>query len=173
MKQTVKRIFQNRRRRILATVGLALALGITGAQGIPAAFASASSGYQFSETLSEHSGQVNFCGEATIVDTAQNRSWDLSNTYNNPCSLTSNLWNAPSGYLGVDAEGLTDGGMCGFTGYAYNSTETYNFGVGANECGNQGCQGYYTIAYQGNYQYSDGQYWGGFDQTSPEQNYYC
>jgi hypothetical protein len=88
------------------------------------------SGYLLQEQIQEYSGEVNFCGEAALLATANFRSWALSNTYNNPCSLTSNTWSSPAGYLGVNAYGEFNGSYCGQTGWAYNASSTYNFGVG-------------------------------------------
>ncbi len=137
------------------------------------ATASANSGYIYQGTLTEHSGNVNFCGEASIVDVGQNKSWALANTYNNPCSLTSDTWGAPAGYMGVDAYGFFNGGLCGDTGYAYNSSTEYNFGVGGDECGDLGCGTYATDAAQQWWSYYDDAYELGGGETSPNQSYYC
>ena len=44
------------------------------------------SGYLLQEQIQEYSGEVNFCGEAALLATANFRSLALSNTYNNPCT---------------------------------------------------------------------------------------
>ena len=90
----------------------------------------------------------NFCGEASIIPTDDNKSWALSNDANDPCSTSSNTWNAPTGFLGVNAYGYFQGALCGDTGNYFNAAATYNFGVGEVICGDQGCGNYFTHATQ-------------------------
>jgi hypothetical protein len=132
----------------------------------------ADSGYQFIQQVDEHSGQVKWCGEASIVATAQNRSWVLTNKSPTQCVLGSNEWVAPAGYQGAEAYGFFNGNLCGATGYFYNSTPTATFGVGQNVCGDKGCGVYSTVAAQALWGYYYGGYYGG-GQQSPNQNYYC
>lgn len=128
------------------------------------------SGYLLQEQIQEYSGEVNFCGEAALLATANFRSLALSNTYNNPCSLTSNTWSSPAGYLGVNAYGEFNGSYCGQTGWAYNASSTYNFGVGEVMCSGKGCGVFTTAAGQAFWNYYADEYYGGYE-TSPSQNY--
>lgn len=148
----------------IAVVGLGLGLALP-------AWA-ASSGYVLQQTTYEYAGNVNFCGESSIVATADNRSYALSDDAGAPCSTSSNTWTAPSGFLGVNAQAYYDGAFCGETGDYFNENATYNFGVGEAICGDEGCGEYFTHATQGFWSVSQNTYLSG-KEDSPQVSYYC
>jgi hypothetical protein len=137
------------------------------------ASATATSGYIYKLTTGPYGGSyVDNCLKADIVDVADNRAWIRSAFSPNHCGAP--VYWMPSGYLGIRAWGYRDGFVCTSTGFYYNSSSQYEFGVGAVLCGNPaGSQVFHTSA--------DAQVWtliGGSWQytfvgsvSSPNQNY--
>jgi|ERR1039458_5550423 hypothetical protein len=167
-------LHHGRKCRRAASVLIPLLIACAVTFGVPTtALATASAGYYLEHVVDEHSGYVDECGQTVIHDIADNRSWELTNTDPNGCDLHSNTWGAPIGYMGVNADGYFKGSYCGSTGYYYNQTSTYNFGVGGVECSGDGCGTYYTIASGTLYQYYAGSYGADWSEKSPNQTYYC
>lgn len=134
-----------------------------------AAWADSSSGWVNEDpyTVQEHSGQVNWCSEAVITSSAQNRSYEYTVTYNNTCGGSS-TWGAPSGYMDVEAEAFNQGGQCSYVaGPSTNSSTTYTFGVGGDDCSGAPCALENTITYNYLWQYSSDSYVGGDNKVSP------
>jgi hypothetical protein len=155
--------------RALVAAGVVLSALILGL-AVPAL--AASSGYVLQQTAYEYAGDVNFCGEATVATTADNLSWALSNDSGDPCSTGSDTWNAPAGFLGANAYGYFGGALCGYTGNYFNDSSAYNFGVGQEICGDEGCGSYFTHATQAFWSVPEQAYLTG-KEDSPKVSYYC
>jgi hypothetical protein len=99
-----------------------------------AAFATATSGEVYDHSVDLGSSTwVDACGEAIIADTIDNQAYIYAyDSSASRCSGTAHY--VASGILGVDAEGFVDGTFCGATGYYYNNTSAYGWGVGAQLC---------------------------------------
>ncbi len=139
-----------------------------------AAFATADSGYIYELTTGPYgSTYVDNCVNAEIADVANNNAYVESDTNPNQCN-TAYAYTMPAGYLGANADGYINGTYCGSTGFYYNSSPTYLFGVGAQLCSNpSGSQTFYTVATAEIWDYYSGawQYAMTNSVTSPSQNY--
>jgi hypothetical protein len=103
------------------------------------ALATASSGRIYKGT----NGGVATCTEAVIRDVADNAGYTTTWDYTS-CTTAHAL---SAGWLGAYASGYRDGAYCANTGWAYSSTLTHSFGVGAHLCSNPaGSQAFNTIA---------------------------
>jgi hypothetical protein len=147
---------------------VATAVSLLVSAAVPAS-ATASSGYVYGITTGPYGGvYVDTCVRADIVDVAGNNAY-VHSAYNaNRCG--SPVYFMPSGYLGAVAYGYRSGSYCGNTGWYYNGSATYEFGVGTALCSNPaGSQSFRTVAY--------GTVWTGsgysslISTTSPNQNY--
>jgi len=112
------------------------------------------------------------CQNAYVSNTGWNDAYSYSYVsagQGNSC--TGSNANMQGGWIGVYAEGYLYGSFCGATGWYYNSSATYYFGVGARECGNQRGVGY-TIAYAEwwDYLYGSWMYGPVVSVRSPSQN---
>lgn len=139
-----------------------------------AAFATAQSGFVYELTTGPYeSTYADNCVNSEIADIANNNAYVESTTNPNQCN-TAYAYTMSSGYLGANADGYINGTYCGSTGYYYNSTATYLFGVGAQLCSNpSGSQTFYTVATGEIWDYYSGawQYAMTGSVTSPSQNY--
>lgn len=112
----------------------------------------------------------NVCAEAVIRDTADNVAYIIAQDLGSGCWSDNN--SRPSGWLGTKAIGLRDGGYCGTTGWYYNSSSTWMFGVGSHLCSNPGgVQEFYTKADTRAWNSSTTSYVDYLQITSPSQNY--
>ncbi len=133
-----------------------------------AAYATATSGRQ---NLGQHpSNGFLLCGEAVIRDVADNVAYSMTVFPLNSC------WNSgansQSGWLGARADGFREGAYCSTTGYAYNSGQTWLFGVGSVLCSNPvGLQAFHTKSYHRAWDVTTSQYVYMGTATSPNQSY--
>lgn len=115
---------------------------------------------------SVYGGGKGVCSESVIADVADNKAY--TSTYST--SYCAYALSSSSGHLGANALGYRDGAYCGSTGFLYNGSATWKFGVGSTLCSNP--SGYQTFKTKADSRVWDGASYKDFLMvTSPNQTY--